>query len=213
MKNKTIIVFIVIFAILTTCNIVGVFAIENVLNRPLTAYSVEVLGTAFKEESTESNVIDIDLIRPPRTVVVPGETTHPKSTARNVADFDIYLRAIYRIEVRDSNGNVIPDMDKLVKVNINEGWRYQGDYWFYKDTLKPGESVPSLVNSVEYSEEFKNYLDYDVYIPVLVESVETRDARIEDVIHWPNKDINKINPMDYIDDNMSWTQSTEIKIY
>ena len=210
MKRKTLIAIIVILAILTSINTIAIFAMDNILNRPQAAYSVEILGTVFKEDISDTDVIEIDLIRPPRTVVIPGETTYPESTAINTADFDIYLRAAYRVEVRNEEGIIVNGFDDKVNIVVNDGWEYTDNYWHYSKPLSPGERVPGLVQSIEYSETFKDFLAYEIYIPVLVEALEATGTK--DDKYWSNKHINNINPEDYINDNMSWTQKAEIII-
>lgn len=212
MKQKTIIIIITILALLSLFNIVCVCAIDIMMDRPHTSYSIEVFGAAFKEENKDANTIEIHLIRPPRTVVVPGETTYPKFTAGNVAEFDVYLRASYKIEVRDADGNVVSGIDDNIKITMNENWEQNGDYFFYKEVLSPNEKVPGPIKSIQYSEEFYGYLDYNVYIPVLVEGIEAKDSSVKEIDNWSGKHIKDINPLDYLKENMSWTQKAEIII-
>lgn len=89
MKKRTMLIVSFVLIVLSIINIAAALIIEKISKR---SYTVEIFGTVFKEENSESNVIDVDLIRPPRTVVIPGETTYPDSTIQNTADFDIYRK-------------------------------------------------------------------------------------------------------------------------
>ena len=165
MKKRTMLIITAILVVLVVASITAVFIIEKFSKQ---SYTVEVLGTVFKEDNSESNVIDIDLIRPPRTVVVPGETTYPDSTIQNTADFDIYIRANYRVEVRDKDNKSIFGFSDDVDIDVNEGWEFNGRYWIYQGVLKSGEEIPGPIKSIKYDDDFSRHLDYNVYIPVLV---------------------------------------------
>ena len=208
MKKRTMLIITAILVVLVVASITAVFIIEKLSRQ---SYTVEVFGTVFKEENSESNVIDIDLIRPPRTVVIPGETTYPDSIIQNTADFDIYIRANYRVEVRDKDNKSIFGFSDDVDIDVNEGWEFNGRYWIYQGVLKSGEEIPGPIKSIKYDDDFSRHLDYNVYIPVLVECAAA-EGDIDEIDNWPNKNIKKIKIEDWIDKEVSWTQKIEIPI-
>lgn len=205
-KRKMLIIFILV--VLVIASIAAIFIIGELSKR---SYAVEVLGTVFRDGNVESNVIGIDLIRPPRTVVTPGETTYPDSTIQNTADFDIYVRANYRVDVIDKDSKSIFGFNDDVDIEVNDGWKLKGRYWVYERALKPGEEIPGLVKSIKYNDSFSRHLDYNVYIPVLVESVAA-EGDIDGIDNWPDKNIKKIEIEDWIDKEVSWAQKIEIPI-
>lgn len=208
MKKRTMLVISFILITLAIISIAAALIIEKISKR---SYTVEIFGTVFKEVNSASNVIDVDLIRPPRTVVIPGETTYPDSTIQNTADFDIYIRANYRVEVRDKDNKSIFGFDDDVDVDVNEGWEFNGRYWIYQGVLEPGEEIPGLIKSIKYDHDFSRHLDYNVYIPVLVECTAA-EGNIDKIDNWPDKNIKKIKIEDWIDEEIFWTQKVQILI-
>ena len=210
MQNKILTIIIIVLAALTLFNIGALCYIEVAEARPHSAYTVEVLGAVFKEES-EPNAIDIHLVRPPRVAVMPGEESVTGSAITNTAPFETFIRATYRVDIKDKAGNLVKDFNSKVVVNINEGWFYHDGYWYYDSAIKPEEKIPGPIKSIVYSEDFSEHMDYKVYIPVLVESVETADNTIFDINYWPDKNIQKINIEDYMSGEISWTTKVVIE--
>ena len=210
MQNKILTIIIIVLAALTLFNIGALCYIEVAEARPHSAYTVEVLGAVFKEES-EPNAIDIHLVRPPRVAVIPGEESTTGSTITNTATFPTYLRATYRVDIKDKPGNMVADFVSKVDVKISDGWYYRDGFWYYSSAIQPGEKVPGPIESITYSADFADHMDYKVYVPVLVESVEAAENTIFDINYWPNKNIQKINIENYMKDEVTWTTKVVIE--
>lgn len=210
MSNKTLKRIILVLAILTLINIVAIIGVTTTLNAPRTSVQTEILGAAFKSEEGP-NTIEIGLIRPPRKMVEPGETSTQKSTITNTADFQTYLRASYIVVVEDVKGKRVEEFESQVNVNINNGWKFKDGYWYYEKIIEPGEQIASPIDSITYSEKFAEHRDYKVYVPLIVESVEAKENDIDEIDYWPNEDVNKV---DYkrLNESAEWTASATIKI-
>ena len=208
MSNKIIKICLVVLAILTTFNFAALLYLNHLEQQPQTSYTTDVLGAVFKQPA-EEGVIDVDLVRPPRVAVNPGETaTIQNSTITNTGNIPLYFRAAYRVEIRDGEGNKIEDFNDNVFVQFNEGWSEKDGYWYYNGVVEVDAKFAGPIASISYSDAFSEHLDYKVYIPVLIESVEVRDVALEDVNYWPNQDINKVG----IENNDATTWTTKITI-
>ena len=209
MSNKKLIIIIIALAILVVANVIGIFIIDDILAKPIASHSVEVFGASFAER-VDGNVIDINLIRPPRQVVYPGTTNAVNATITNTYETPIYIRAQYRIDIEDGNGNQTIGLHDEVSVSVSENWFYHDGYWYFEDAVDANCAIPCLITSIYYSELFENYMDHNVYIPVIVESVTTNGESVYDATGWKNIDIQSINPHDYLPTDISWTQSVTI---
>lgn len=208
-KTRTIVIAIIVLAAFTLCNVGMITYIDYIEAQPQSSYSITTMGAAFKSP-TEPNVVEVNLIRPPREVVYPGEITYSDAKITNSADFLTYLRATYRVDVKDGEGNLAQEFNSLVNIEIGDGWYYQDGYWYYHSPVEPGESVPGPIKSITYSELFVQYLDYQVYVPVLIESVEAADNEISEVDYWPSENIQKIGYED-LEKEISWTTKVVIE--
>lgn len=213
-KKKYTILIIVMLSILTF-NVVGIFYCDYLLSQPRSQYDIEVLGGVFKtaSEPSENIVVDIDLIPPPRQVVVPGEKAIQTATITNTSDCALYFRSTYKVDVKDADGKVVESMYSKVKVNINDDWSYRDGYWYYTEVLNPGQQIPGLIESIEYSEDFAEHNDYRIYVPVLFESVEVAENALSDIDYWPNKNINKIDYTDALNKETKWTVKASIELW
>lgn len=208
-NTKTMIILIAILAILTVFNIASIAYIDYTATQPQSSYTITTMGAAFKSP-TEPNVIELNLIRPPREVVYPGEIAYSDAKITNTADFETYLRATYRVDVKDASGKVIPEYNSWVDVMIGDGWYCQDGYWYYYTPVQPGESVPGPIKAIEYSANFANFLDSQVYVPVLIESVEAAGNEISEIEYWPNQNIQKVD-YENLEKEISWTTKVVIE--
>ena len=212
MKNyKTLKIIIAILAIVTLVNIVTIVHVSGLLNAPLTNTKTEVFGAVIIDDSPE-NTIDINLIRPPRVAVKAGDTVNQNANITNTSDLSLYFRCIYKIYIEDKNGNMIENLSNLVDIKTNDNWVYEDGYWYYTSSVMPTEKIPSPVESITYSEKFSNYIGYKIYIPLIVESVETCNIAISEVNYWPQNDINKV---DYkrLNESANWTTTVTFDLF
>ena len=210
MSDKIIKICIIVLAAFTLFNIGSILYLSHLEQQPQTSYTVDVLGAVFKQPA-EDSVIDIDLVRPPRVAINPGETVKQPSTMTNTGNVPLYFRSTYRIDIKDGEGNLIEGFDDNVVVQLNEGWTEKDGYWYYNNAVKVGEKLSGPIFSISYSDAFSEHLDYKIYIPVLIESVEVRDVAIENIDYWPEEDINKIEVEDWVDNHMTWSQKVVIE--
>lgn len=209
-KTRTIVIAIIVLAALTLCNVGMIAYLDYKEAQPQSSYSVTVMGAAFKSP-TEPNVIEVNLIRPPREVVYPGETSFSDAKITNTSNSPTYLRATYKVAVNDGDGNLVPQLNSWVGITIGDGWYYEDGYWYYKTAIEPGESVPGPIKAITYSEGFVQCLDYKVYVPVLIESVETADNDISETDYWPAKNLQKMDIKDYMNETVTWTTKVVIE--
>lgn len=210
-NNKKLKVVLIVLAILTFVNIVGIVLVEHALSLPRTSVNTEVLGAVFNAES-EPNIIDIALVRPPRKAVNPGDVTDESSTITNTSNVPLYFRGTYKIVVEDGEGNVVDGFKSNVKVNVDENWKLRDGYWYYDDIVAADDKIPGMIASIEYSDEFSEHFDYKVYVPIVIESVEAGNSEIEDANCWPDEDIDAV---DYkrLNESASWTTNTTIELF
>lgn len=210
MSDKMLKRIVIVLAVLTVFNLMATIGVSMALNAPQTNTQIEVLGTTFKLEE-ESNTLTIDLIRPPRTTVAPGEKVEQKQTLTNTADFSLYFRAIYEVRIEDANGAEVQDFESDVTIVMNDNWYYKEGYWYYDGVVKSGMTIDGPIASIEYSAEFAAHRDYKVYVPLIIESVEMRANLIHEVDYWPNKNIAKVDHK-RMNEKAEWTQKAEIII-
>lgn len=208
MSTKSIKIFIAVLAILTLFNIALYFWLGTKLDDPRASVTADVLGAVFYNE-TDAQVIDVPLVRPPRKAVNPGDISEQDMTLTNTSDDTIYFRAKYILCIEDADDNKVENFDSNVIVHMNDKWDLCDGYWYYTEAVHPGETIDGMIASIEYSENFAEHRDYQVYLPFIVESVETCGNYIYDIDYWPNTDINSV---DYkrLDQDAEWTTNIEI---
>ena len=173
---------IVILSALTLFNIIALLILGHIDNLGQNQYSVEVLGAVFH---TPEQANDINLVRPPRVSVIPGTTVQNDTKYTNTSDAPVYFRAKYDIDVYNGEHRT-HYLKSSVDVQLDtQNWEYKNDYWYYVKAVEPGESIDSLISAITYSEKFADYIDYGVYVPVLIEC--SADGKT-----WPNKNIDAI---------------------
>lgn len=209
-QDKVLRALVIVFAMLVFINIVTIVALGKAFDKPTTSVSTEVLGAVFAPVA-EPNVVNVNLVRPPRKVVNPGDAVEENMTITNTAEFSIYFRTKCIVRVDDADGNEIKSFKPMVKVNMSEDWECKDGYWYYMKAVEPGETIVGPVDSIVYSDAFADHRDYKIYVPMIVESVEAMGIGIEEVNCWPNKNINEV---DYkrLNEPAEWTTSTKIII-
>lgn len=210
MSNKTLKIIIIILAICTVFNICAIAHVDALLAAPQTNVQTAVLGAVFKDRAY-AKTIDVDLVRPPRKAVNPGDEDVQTQTLTNTAEFPIYFRSAYLIRIDDERGNAIENFESNVIVTLNGNWEYRDGYLYYKEMVMPGETISGPIDSIKYSENFDNHRNYRVYVPMVIESVEARDCEIEDVDYWPDEDVYAV---DYkrMNEAAEWSVKAEIII-
>lgn len=210
MSNKTMKILIVILAAATLFNIAALLVVNKELAKPQTFSSLEVLGAVFKSEA-ESNVIEVDLVRPPRKSVEPGTTTEENMVITSTSETPLCFRANFKVIVEDGKGNKVDYSDK-VKVELYEGWHQKDDgHFYYEKTVDKDDKLYGPIKSITYSEKFKEHRDYKVYIPVIVDGVEMLVENIDNIDCWPNDDIDKVDYKRMVE-LTSWTTTSTIQI-
>lgn len=97
----------------------------------------------------------------------PGTTTPKTVQVTNTGDVVVAVRASIESQTWvNANGNALgleqeQENDTMVPAAIinytaNSGWTKVGDYWYYNDALKKGESTAkSFIESVKFNEKIK----------------------------------------------------------
>lgn len=199
---------IFVMAAMVLFNVVMLVRLNAIINAPQTTVKTEVLGAVFRDTSSP-NIIDVPLVRPPRQAVIPGDKCEQGLTLTNTTDSPIYFRCTYMIRIEDGDDLQIAEYDSNVNVGVNENWEYRDGYWYYKELVQPGEQIPGPIDYIEYSDNFDDHLDYQVYVPLVIEGVEARGYEIEDVYYWPETDVREI---DHYRRGEGGTWTTAIKI-
>ena len=210
MSQKTMKILVLVLAIFTIMNIFAICFVDQIIAASMSDFKTVVLGTAFGHESADDNTIDINLIRPPMTVTNPGTTV-----AQNfeIKDFktNSYVRAIFKIIIEDGNKQIVSDFQEAVEIEMNDGWIFRDGYWYYSDVIPSDSSIQSPIKSIYYSDSFADHMDYKVYIPMIIECVESNDLQIGQIDCWPNNDIDNVDYKRF-NETDSWVTTTTFRI-
>ena len=112
------------------------------------------------------------------TGVLPNMDVTKKAYVENTGDVDMYVRIALdtNVESMQEGGGALP-FDDHISLDINtEDWTKQGDYYYYKEALKPGEATEPLFTTVSFDAEMGNeYMDARVRIDVDAQAVQSKN--------------------------------------
>ena len=112
------------------------------------------------------------------TGVLPNMDVTKKAYVENTGDVDMYVRIALdtNVESMQEGGGKLP-FDDHISLDINtEDWTKQGDYYYYKKALKPGEASKPLFTTVSFDAEMGNeYMNARVRIDVDAQAVQSKN--------------------------------------
>lgn len=112
------------------------------------------------------------------TGVLPNMDVTKKAYVENTGDVDMYVRIALdtNVESMQEGGGALP-FDDHISLDINtEDWTKQGDYYYYKKALKPGEATEPLFTTVSFDAKMGNeYMNARVRIDVDAQAVQSKN--------------------------------------
>ncbi len=112
------------------------------------------------------------------TGVLPNMDVTKKAYVENTGDVDMYVRIALdtNVESMQEGGGALP-FDDHISLDINtEDWTKQGDYYYYKEALKPGEATEPLFTTVSFDAKMGNeYMNARVRIDVDAQAVQSKN--------------------------------------
>ena len=122
--------------------------------------------------------------------VMPNTTVTKIAEIKNIGKSDAWIRVKIQksIELK-YEGN--PDTD-LVELNLNDtDWITDGEYYYYKNALKPGETTTPIFTSVTFKAAMGNeYQGAKATVDIYAQAVQTAnnpatDGDVKTVKGWP----------------------------
>ena len=110
--------------------------------------------------------------------MLPNMDVTKKAYVENTGDVDMYVRIALdtNVESMQEGGGKLP-FDDHISLDINtEDWTKQGDYYYYKKALKPGEATEPLFTTVSFDAKMGNeYMNARVRIDVDAQAVQSKN--------------------------------------
>lgn len=168
---------------------------KRMLTAALALCCLAVLATGtlayFTAEETAQNVITMgalkmDLVElneegePWEDVedIVPGMEVTKKAYVENNGSVDFYTRVKIEKRFVPAQGDELPKLDTdLVELDLGEDWKLGEDgFYYYKESVKPGEETEPLFTTVTFSTEMGNeYQNVKVIIDLDAQAVQSRN--------------------------------------
>lgn len=124
--------------------------------------------------------------------VLPGAYYTKSVSATNTGSYPIYVRGKIdcKITLSEKNAGREDEIDySLVIPEIDaENWIFHDGYYYYKESIRNGETTTSLVNSISFSTDMDNmYKSSKVYFKVRIEIVQANNngTNAFNAVGWP----------------------------
>lgn len=193
MKRKLLIlsvlaICIATFAVGTLAYVSSEVTTHNVITTG--GVDIELLEWADEDETIPFEKVSGVMPDTSVTKIVRVENKKEKS-----AEAWIRVKVEKKIELSKANEaakGVTPDTS-LVKLDINEAdWELQGDYYYYKHPVKPGETTSPLFKNVYFDKTMDNaYQNAEAIVSVYAQAVQTaNNGTTWDTVKpesWPTK--------------------------
>lgn len=176
-----------------------------ILGYGTTAYYT-VDGTAHNVIS--SGAVDVEVVEwqqtptgpetyPAEPITIMPATQVSKIVKIRCNEVESFVRAKYRLVVKDSAGNIKEiseeELDRIIHVTeTTEGWiRKQGDseWWYYEKPLKTGETTETLITGVSFNgpNMTNEYQNCTVEVIVTAQGVQTAHNKttVMEALGWP----------------------------
>ena len=168
---------------------------KRMLTAALALCCLAVLATGtlayFTAEETAQNVITMGVLKmdlvelnadgQPWTDVeniVPGMEVTKEAFVKNTGSVDFYTRVKIEKRFVPAQGDELPKLDTdLVELDLGEDWKLDEDgFYYYKESVKPGEETEPLFTTVTFSTEMGNeYQNVKVIIDLDAQAVQSRN--------------------------------------
>lgn len=184
MKRKILCLSVIaIMLAILAAGTIAYFTAEGRAHNVITTGSVEIELKEWADENKTEPFKNLEGVMPNTTVTKIAEI-------KNIGKSDAWIRVKIQksIELK-YEGN--PDTD-LVELNLNDtDWITDGEYYYYKNALKPGETTTSIFTSVTFKAAMGNeYQGAKATVDVYAQAVQTAnnpatDGDVKTVKGWP----------------------------
>lgn len=184
MKRKILCLSVIaIMLAILAAGTIAYFTAEGRAHNVITTGSVELELKEWADENKTEPFKNLEGVMPNTTVTKIAEI-------KNIGKSDAWIRVKIQksIELK-YEGN--PDTD-LVELNLNDtDWITDGEYYYYKNALKPGETTTPIFTSVTFKAAMGNeYQDAKATVDVYAQAVQTAnnpatDGDVKTVKGWP----------------------------
>ena len=174
---------IVIMLAILAAGTIAYFTAEGRAHNVITTGSVEIELKEWADENKTVPFKDLEGVMPNTTVTKIAEI-------KNIGKSDAWIRVKIKksIELKHK-GN--PDTN-LVELNLNDrDWITDGEYYYYRNALKPGETTTPIFTSVTFKAAMGNeYQDAKATVDIYAQAVQTAnnpatDGDVKTVKGWP----------------------------
>lgn len=174
---------IVIMLAILAAGTIAYFTAEGRAHNVITTGSVEIELKEWADENKTVPFKDLEGVMPNTTVTKIAEI-------KNIGKSDAWIRVKIKksIELKHE-GN--PDTN-LVELNLNDrDWITYGEYYYYKNALKPGETTTPIFTSVTFKAAMGNeYQDAKATVDIYAQAVQTANNHatggdVKTVKGWP----------------------------
>ena len=184
MKRKILCLSVIaIMLAILAAGTIAYFTAEGRARNVITTGSVEIELKEWADENKTEPFKNLEGVMPNTTVTKIAEI-------KNIGKSDAWIRVKIQksIELK-YEGN--PDTD-LVELNLNDtDWITDGEYYYYKNALKPGETTTPIFTSVTFKAAMGNeYQDAKATVDIYAQAVQTAnnpatDGDVKTVKGWP----------------------------
>ena len=184
MKRKILCLSVIaIMLAILAAGTIAYFTAEGRARNVITTGSVEIELKEWADENKTEPFKNLEGVMPNTTVTKIAEI-------KNIGKSDAWIRVKIQksIELK-YEGN--PDTD-LVELNLNDtDWITDGEYYYYKNALKPGETTTPIFTSVTFKAAMGNeYQGAKATVDIYAQAVQTAnnpatDGDVKTVKGWP----------------------------
>ena len=184
MKRKILCLSVIaIMLAILAAGTIAYFTAEGRARNVITNGSVEIELKEWADENKTEPFKNLEGVMPNTTVTKIAEI-------KNIGKSDAWIRVKIQksIELK-YEGN--PDTD-LVELNLNDtDWITDGEYYYYKNALKPGETTTPIFTSVTFKAAMGNeYQGAKATVDIYAQAVQTAnnpatDGDVKTVKGWP----------------------------
>lgn len=137
--------------------------------------------------------VDIQITEEFTGTVKTNVCVHNKSDAEDnddIKNIDAYVRAMIVVTWQDANGQVLAPSPKLgedyeLTLDLANGWKQSGLYYYYASPIAPGKSTSKLITSAKPLKACGDS-NYTLHVEVIAEAVQAEPSDVVAKV-WPNK--------------------------
>lgn len=184
MKRKILCLSVIaIMLAILAAGTIAYFTAEGRAHNAITTGSVEIELKEWADENKTEPFKNLEGVMPNTTVTKIAEI-------KNIGKSDAWIRVKIQKSI-ELKYDGTPDTD-LVELNLNDtDWITDGEYYYYKNALKPGETTTPIFTSVTFKAAMGNeYQDAKATVDVYAQAVQTAnnpatDGDVKTVKGWP----------------------------